>query len=574
MASIYDKASLVLIPSGTKTSKVYSQKPTNGDGDFTFSRSTAATRVNASGNIEKETQNLLLQSNNFTTTWGATAGTMTGGQADKDGGTSAWKFEATGSGQSRFNQTISVSGVNTISMYAKAGTANFLCLYIIGSGDPRAFFNLSTGAVGSTGANIDANIEDVGNGWYRCSLTFDRTSSTLWCFVSNADGDFNSAIGDSIYIQDAQLEQGLVARDYIETTTTAIYGGITDNVPRLDYTDSSCPALLLEPQRTNLLYHSEYFGDWSLFGGASLTFNDATSPEGIANAVKMTSGGIFAQYPTAANTDYVFSVFAKTDTATSIAINYVDQNNPYRGGTISYNFSTDVASVTLQSENNSVSADREDYGNGWIRVMLKFKTDINKNYNYQQIAFSGGNGWIYGAQYEAGSYATSYIPTYGSAVTRNSDDFSDNGYQSKGIFGADSGSIFLDFGTEFTIFDGVSNSSPTDLFQFVDITSYGGGYMRFRGGESNHYLQLVSMGAADNSLSFTDQTKYCICWDSNGVDFYGNGALIQSTTITIVPSFDRLERGITGNGREGRVKEVLFFPTKLSSQEAIDLTTI
>ena len=54
--SIYDKASLVLIPSGTKTSKVYSQKPVSGDGDFTFSRSTAATRVNADGNIEKETQ--------------------------------------------------------------------------------------------------------------------------------------------------------------------------------------------------------------------------------------------------------------------------------------------------------------------------------------------------------------------------------------------------------------------------------------------------------------------------------------------------------------------------------------
>ena len=65
MSNIYDKASLVLIPSGTKTSKVYSQKPVNGDGDFTFSRSTAATRVNADGNIEKETQNLLLNLINF-----------------------------------------------------------------------------------------------------------------------------------------------------------------------------------------------------------------------------------------------------------------------------------------------------------------------------------------------------------------------------------------------------------------------------------------------------------------------------------------------------------------------------
>ena len=63
--SIYDKSSLVLIPSGTKTGKVYSQKPTNGDGDFTFTRSSAATRVNADGNIEKETGNLILQSNTF-----------------------------------------------------------------------------------------------------------------------------------------------------------------------------------------------------------------------------------------------------------------------------------------------------------------------------------------------------------------------------------------------------------------------------------------------------------------------------------------------------------------------------
>jgi hypothetical protein len=63
--ALYDKASLVLIPSGTKEGVVFSQKPTNGDGDFTFSRSTAATRVNADGLIEKETQNLLLQSNTF-----------------------------------------------------------------------------------------------------------------------------------------------------------------------------------------------------------------------------------------------------------------------------------------------------------------------------------------------------------------------------------------------------------------------------------------------------------------------------------------------------------------------------
>ena len=72
MASIYTiKRVLYSFLQEQRQARCISQKPVNGDGDFTFSRSTAATRVNADGNIEKETQNLLLQSNSFDTTWSA-----------------------------------------------------------------------------------------------------------------------------------------------------------------------------------------------------------------------------------------------------------------------------------------------------------------------------------------------------------------------------------------------------------------------------------------------------------------------------------------------------------------------
>ena len=168
--SIYDKASLVLIPSGSKTSKVYSQKPTNGDGDFTFSRSTAATRVNASGNIEKETQNLLVQSNNFTSIWSVGAGvTRTSGQAGYDGTNDAWEFEKT-AGNAYVYQPTSVSGVNTFSVYVKAGTLNWVRLQAIDAGNnPNAFFDLQNGVVGVTqGSNyVDSSIESIGSGWYR-----------------------------------------------------------------------------------------------------------------------------------------------------------------------------------------------------------------------------------------------------------------------------------------------------------------------------------------------------------------------------------------------------------------------
>jgi hypothetical protein len=59
MSSFYEDASLVMIPSGYKTSKVYSAKPTDGTGDLTFTRSNdTATRVNSAGLIEKVRTNL------------------------------------------------------------------------------------------------------------------------------------------------------------------------------------------------------------------------------------------------------------------------------------------------------------------------------------------------------------------------------------------------------------------------------------------------------------------------------------------------------------------------------------
>ena len=95
MSNIYDKSSLVLIPSGTKTGKVFSQKPVSGDGDFTFTRASAATRVNADGNIEKETENKLVQSNAFdvSANWLSSNVTETGGQSGYDGTNNAWLID-------------------------------------------------------------------------------------------------------------------------------------------------------------------------------------------------------------------------------------------------------------------------------------------------------------------------------------------------------------------------------------------------------------------------------------------------------------------------------------------------
>jgi hypothetical protein len=308
-----------------------------------------------------------------------------------------------------------------------------------------------------------------------------------------------------------------------------------------------------------------------------LTYNDTTSPEGITNAMKMTSGGVYATFPTAANTDYVFSVFAKTNTATSIEINYVDQNSPYRGGTIRYTFATDTAVVTLQSENNSVTADREDYGNGWIRVMIKFKTNVAKNYNYQQIGFTGGDGWIYGAQYEAGSYATSYIPTYGTSVTRNGE-----------------------LSTQVENFTDLPTSYPFAIYSEPYLTNaIGNGAWAFY--ENSHQYSYYSLritsqgkfnmlsrpqGVTQNEVNSTSTYSegfhkvLCVYENETTIKIYVNGALEGTNSNCTNNSFKSdandfllgMFRGIDTSPCS--IKQFMVFNNSLTDQEAIDLTTI
>ena len=247
MASLYDSASLVMLPSGVKESKVYSIKPTDGSGDFTFSRGTdTATRVNASGLIEKERSNQLLQSNSFDTTWTNTNSTETGGQSGYDGSSDAWLLTASGT-NARIQNSQSGTGVYTLSCYIKKGTTDWARLSFFATNNPRAYFDLNNGVVGTTAFNIDASIEDVGGGWYRCSLSANLDSTTsVAVYVADADDSLNTT-NENIYIQDAQLEQGLVATDYIETTTAAVYEGITDNLPRLDYSGGASCLLYTSP---------------------------------------------------------------------------------------------------------------------------------------------------------------------------------------------------------------------------------------------------------------------------------------------------------------------------------------
>lgn len=171
-------------------------------------------------------ENLLLQSNTFSTTWTTTNASVTSGESGYDGTNDAWLLQTTASG-GRVVQSISTSGVSTYSIYAKAGNVNWIALYAAGSPIPYVYFDLQNGQVGTSvgGNTIDEKIESVGNGWYRCSITANSSINEVRVFVATADNTLSAASGDNIYIQDAQLEAGSQATTYIETTTAPVREG-------------------------------------------------------------------------------------------------------------------------------------------------------------------------------------------------------------------------------------------------------------------------------------------------------------------------------------------------------------
>jgi hypothetical protein len=571
--SLLDLASLVLAPTATKEGKVYSAIPDTGDGDMTFSRGSAATRVNSAGLIEKERANLLLQSNQFDTTWINVNSSETSGQSGYDGSNNAWLLTKTAA-NGRIYQSVSTSGVQTFSLYAKANDSNWISLWTnVGT----SYFDLANGTKGSITASttIDSEMVSVGNGWYRCSLIFN--SSIINVRIYPADGDLDtSGSSGSIYIQDAMLNNGLVAQPYIQTTTAAVYEGITDDVPRVDYSGGGCPSLLLESQRTNLITQSEYFGAWTNDTNTILTPNAITSPSGLVDAYKLIAGTSTARQgiklDLTPSGDVVQSVFAKKGEYSVVQI------TDGRNGSLYANF--DLENGVLGSYQDCTPSIQE-FSDGWYRCVIVYNSTLSIVNTRISIAESttqarlvnfAGNGsdgiYIWGAMVEEGSYSTSYIPTYSVSSTRVQDYCVKTGISD--LIGQTEGTIHIEFNN-----NQLSLYPNEYIYQIVDGSTEL--WIRKESGGSGFTARLIVSGSTIWTIGIIPPdglTKIATAYKSGDSVIYMNGSVVGSVNTSTFSgsSFDTLNFFRSTLKPELLLKQAILFPTRLTNDQLEELT--
>lgn len=545
-----------------------------------FTRTSAATYVDASGRIvpTPASRNLLT----FTQEFDNAAWSKTGVSASQntaaapDGTLTADKITPdTNSGTKAVRKIVASSGTNTWSFYAKAAGYTKVGVWDHAITGAYASFNLTgAGSVLASGSGASgATITSVGNGWYRCSFVAAASGNIGFSFQVLPDSYTTGPIaglwtGDGtsgVFLWGAQLEANTTATDYTRNN-----GGVYP--PRFDYDPVTLApkGLLVEEQRTNLLVRSEEFDNASwVKGGVTVTANAAVSPDGTQDADLLTGTGatprIHQLTTLVSGQSYTATCYVKQGTSASIGFDAVNISN----GPV-FTFATKSWSTI---SGVFTAASYQELSNGWFRLSITFTSNTT----------SAGPGWyvsglttawLWGAQLEAGSFATSYIPTVASQVTRTADVATITGANFSQWYNQSEGSLVV----EGSVYAFPAASSNNAIAALSDGTTANSHYVYTFGSAGYAATQVSSVVQANptsgSALSVNTPYKMAYGYKTNDFAFTVNGATVGTDASGTVPAVDQLQIGRVGSTilLNGWIRSIRFFPTRLSNAQLQALT--
>ena len=368
---------------------------------------------------------------------------------------------------------------------------------------------------------------------------------------------------------------------------------VASGIPRLDYYTSGgtagCPALLVEPSGTNLALQSEAWNvsPWAATSGgqgSTVSGNVTTSPDGTTNADKLIEAAVTGTHFCLQNltltsgTTYTTSFFAKAS-ETTLGRFRMSGSGAY------WDIDFNLTAGTVTGGTNPFI---QNYGNGWYRIGGTFTANqASNNFILSLRDASGntsytGNGtngfFVWGAQLEAGSVATSYIPTTTAAVTRNADVISVSGAVS-GSIGQTEGTMYAEVDVRNLGYNGVIAIIQTNdwVADSIQIQKVLGNVWRFTIRVASAIILNIDAGAITAGIY-----KVALAYStaSSGTVLAVNGSIISTQTASSIPACNSLVLGArnqTGTFSihlNDRIRAAALYTTRLTNAELAALTSL
>ena len=573
------------------------------DPRITFGRSGSPASYYDGKTFAVAEQNLVLYSQDFTQGWGKNAVTIAAGATlAPDGTMTGSKLQAIAGSNNFFNAQILIpSGTNltyTLSIYAKQSSAQQYLYFGIGDDSSsrrgHIIVDLAAGSVTSTQQSTatvsSSSVTAAANGWWRIVMTISIVPAgngrLQYGFVDASTAaigtygwyTFTATGQESAYVWGVQAEQRSAISAYTPTTSAAITNYIPQlmtaaaNQARFDFDPltGECKGLLVEEQRANLFTYSEQLDNaaYSKYR-SSIIANCMVAPDGTLTADKIVESTAAAdthgcgQAFTFTAAAYAFSVYLKKGERSWVLLSasmgsaYFDLANGVIG-------TVAIGAASMQS-----------VGNGWYRCSLYGMASAGASLNYMTAA-TGNGGYIYngdgysgfyawGSQLEAGSFATSYIPTTSGQVTRTADTPQITGTSFSSFYNKSEGTWVV----EATIVNPNGANRPMTYLHGTN------GYPLYI--NSSNLVAIYDGNSASSSQSVAPNTpvKAASSYNLSTLSVCLSGGSVSSATpVGKFALADYLDIGFeaTGNCANGWYKRLVYFPKRLTNAELVEMT--
>lgn len=400
-------------------------------------------------------------------------------------------------------------------------------------------FDPVAGTVGTTSGSASGTAVDLGNGWWRFTMTWTAAtgSSANYGFrLTASNGSSSTYLGDGasgVYVAKMHLRRTPSDSTYLATTTAARYA-----LPLEWNSAGVAQGLLVEEARTNICLRSSDLTNASWTASNVTTAKTATGPDGVANSattLTATAGnGTVLQAITSASAARITSCYIKRRTGSGTVEMTQDNGSTW-------------SAVTVTAD--------------WTRVNIASATLTNPTVGLR-IVTSADAVDVALFQHEVGSFTTSPIETFASTVTRAADNIS-------------LATSAFPYGTSNTLFfwgSQVSNSTATAAHIQIDD-----------GTTSNRNIIAADQGftgvggVAQAQIATTEDVntnKYAYAFATNDFAFAKNSTVIGTDASGSLPTVTTLRlNNNTSLYNTGMIKQIACFPRRMSNAELQTLTT-